>query len=45
LGDQRLGGAVTLLAETLVLTIALLIAARGVVREARDLPAAPAETR
>jgi putative membrane protein len=45
LSDQRLGGAVTLLAETLVLTIALLIAARGVVREARDLPAAPAETR
>jgi hypothetical protein len=45
MADQRIGGAVTLLAETLVLTIALLIAARGVVREARDLPAARPETR
>ena len=45
MGDQRLGGAVTLVAETLVLAIALLIAARGVVREARDVPAARPETR
>jgi hypothetical protein len=36
---------VTLIAETLVLTIALLIAAWGVVREARDVPAARPETR
>lgn len=44
MADQRIGGAVTLAAETVVLTIALAFAAAGVVREAHRADVIGSET-